>query len=138
MFHFQLDASEKTAMDARFSREGLSPTRLSAGEKLTHVWRWLGDAESNCLSLKSQIDKLYKQHDHDMKEVETYVEKVWLSASDRIKGLEYENDRIRRQVMVGNVGPSCCCPVTNGNDSPLNDEESNCEDDHHNHQNLLM
>lgn len=62
----QLDDVERNDLILRFRREGLSPS-IPDDKKLPHVWRWLGDAETNCLSLRNQIDKLYKQQERDIK-----------------------------------------------------------------------
>jgi hypothetical protein len=62
----QLDEVERNDLILRFRREGLSPS-IPDDKKLPHIWRWLGDAETNCLSLRIQIDKLYKQQERDIK-----------------------------------------------------------------------
>jgi len=71
--YLQLDEGERNDLNLRFRREGLTSS-LSDDKKLPHVWRWLSDAESNCMSLRNQIDKLYKQQEADIK-VSTVAER---------------------------------------------------------------
>lgn len=58
---------ERLALFERFNAEGLDVQVLNDSQKLSHVWQWLLDAESNCLSLRRQIDKLHRQHEQDLK-----------------------------------------------------------------------
>lgn len=53
-------------MTKRFRDEGLD-IYLTDEKKLPHVWRWLVDAETNCLSLRMQIEKLHRQQEQDLK-----------------------------------------------------------------------
>ncbi|KAI1309335.1 hypothetical protein HDE_00034 [Halotydeus destructor] len=88
---------ERIALEGRFKEEGLEKN-LADERKLPHVWRWLQDAESNCLSLRRQIDKLHKQHEKDIQEVEAYVENVWRLASEKMKSLETENKALKQDL----------------------------------------
>ncbi|GBN95758.1 hypothetical protein AVEN_53639-1 [Araneus ventricosus] len=49
----------------RFREEGLDPN-LPDDRKLLYVWRWLVDAETNCISLRHQLDKLSRRQSDEM------------------------------------------------------------------------
>ena len=63
----QAGDEDQLALCERFDAEGLDVQVLTDSQKLSHVWQWLVDAESNCLSLRRQIDKLHRQHEQDLK-----------------------------------------------------------------------
>lgn len=86
---------ERLALSNRFKEEGLD-LHLNDGQKLPHVWRWLVDAETNCQSLRHQIDKMHRQHEQDLKEVEEYLEHVWKLSNDRLLQLEEENKSLKK------------------------------------------
>lgn len=54
-------------MRVRFEAEGFRSEELTDAKKLLHVWRWLVDSETNCTSLRNQLDKLHKQQSAEMK-----------------------------------------------------------------------
>ena len=58
----------------------------------------LNDAESNCLSLRKQIEKLHRQQEVDLLEVENYVNHVWQVSSEKIKVLEKERNILQYQL----------------------------------------
>lgn len=58
---------ERLALLDRFRSEGLDVRKINDAQKLLFVWRWLGDAEINCQSLRHQIDKLRVKHDQELK-----------------------------------------------------------------------
>ncbi|XP_054165195.1 ABC transporter H family member 2-like [Oppia nitens] len=91
---------ERLALSNRFLQEGLDVTVLTDGQKLPHCWRWLVDAETNCQSLRRQIDKLHRQHEQDLKEVEEYLEHVWKLSNDRLQQLDTENKSLKKQILA--------------------------------------
>lgn len=62
----QAGDDERLDLTKRFRDEGLG-TNLTDSQKLPHVWRWLVDAETNCHSLRHQVDKLHRQHEQDLR-----------------------------------------------------------------------
>lgn len=61
-----MEEDERSALLRRFIQEGLDPG-MPDDKKLPFVWRWLSDAETNCISLRKQIEKLYRQQEMDIR-----------------------------------------------------------------------
>lgn len=88
---------ERLALLDRFRSEGLDFRKINDAQKLLFVWRWLGDAEINCQSLRHQIEKMRVQHDEELREVEDYIEQVWKLSTERLILLEEENKCLREK-----------------------------------------
>ncbi|XP_023215738.1 trichohyalin-like [Centruroides sculpturatus] len=88
---------EKKEITQRFYREGLDVT-LPDSQKLIHMWRWLADAESNCVSMRYQLDKLHHQQNEELKEIEKFAEHVKKLANERYQELQEENKQLRREL----------------------------------------
>ncbi|XP_076320228.1 uncharacterized protein LOC143230479 isoform X2 [Tachypleus tridentatus] len=88
---------ERTEIIERFHKEGLDH-KLPDQQKLIHVWRWLVDAETNCISLRHQLDKVRRQQGEELKEVDIYVEHIRKLSDQKIYELEEENKRLRDEL----------------------------------------
>ncbi|XP_035220501.1 ninein-like isoform X2 [Stegodyphus dumicola] len=81
----------------RFREEGLD-TDLPDNRKLLYVWRWLVDAETNCISLRHQLDKLSRRQSDELEEIRSCMEQMCNSWEVKVSKLEEENKRFQEQL----------------------------------------
>ncbi|GFS34131.1 uncharacterized protein TNIN_487061 [Trichonephila inaurata madagascariensis] len=81
----------------RFREEGLDPN-LPDDRKLLYVWRWLVDAETNCISLRHQLDKLSRRQSDELEEIRSCMEQMCNAWEVKVSKLEEENKRFQEQL----------------------------------------
>ncbi|XP_054717861.1 beta-taxilin-like [Uloborus diversus] len=81
----------------RFREEGLD-TNLPDDRKLLYIWRWLVDAETNCISLRHQLDKLSRRQSDELEEIRSCMEQMCNAWEVKVSKLEEENKRFQEQL----------------------------------------
>ncbi|XP_015930793.1 golgin subfamily A member 6-like protein 22 isoform X2 [Parasteatoda tepidariorum] len=81
----------------RFREEGLD-TNLPDDSKLLYVWRWLVDAETNCISLRHQLDKLSRRQSDELEEIRSCMEQMCNAWEVKVSRLEEENKIFHEQL----------------------------------------
>ncbi|XP_045129161.1 uncharacterized protein LOC123514949 [Portunus trituberculatus] len=81
---------EGTALQRRFSREGLDWGSVEPSERAVHVWRWLVDGEANLRAARHINDKLRRQYEEEKMELQQYAHHLRCEHEERVRGLEEE------------------------------------------------
>ncbi|KAK8397467.1 hypothetical protein O3P69_004905 [Scylla paramamosain] len=81
---------EGTALQRRFSSEGLDWGSVEPSERAVHVWRWLVDGEANLRAARHINDKLRRQHEEERTELQQYAHHLQSEYEERVRGLEEE------------------------------------------------
>lgn len=95
---FQGEEDERRELHRRFQAEGFDARLMSDAKKLVHVWRWLMDAETNCTSLRHQMEKIHRQQAADMQDLERYVEQVHSLLEEKVNRVQQENQVLRQEL----------------------------------------
>ncbi|XP_064459732.1 trichohyalin-like [Ornithodoros turicata] len=95
---WKAEEDERRELHRRFQAEGLDSRLLPDATKLVHVWRWLMDAETNCTSLRYQMDKLHRQQAADMQDLERYVDQVHSLLEEKVSRVQQENHTLRQEL----------------------------------------
>lgn len=96
-FYKNMNEDEWDEILQRFREEGLD-TNLPDDHKLLYVWRWLVDAETNCISLRHQLDKLSRRQSDELEEIRSCMEQMCNAWEIKVSKLEEENKRFQEQL----------------------------------------
>ncbi|KAG8179565.1 hypothetical protein JTE90_016135 [Oedothorax gibbosus] len=89
----------------RLGEEGVDPD-LPDSRRLLHVWRWLVDAETNCISLRHQLDKISRRQAHEMEEIRTCMEQMCSAWEAKVSRMEGENMQLQEEFQLRDGGGS--------------------------------